>query len=410
MNIKNTLSALMAFMLLASALPASATGLVGSLSGVSDSEDVNSANLGYTINTDDALTGAQDNAGSADAPTAAAAAEPPETPSEAPAVTPPPAAYEMSARERELFERLNGTSLTQEGWHVHFVGQHTMAMIDMPELIVWDIQPENGVMKLNWFRNLYEFMDEGAALPEVSVAPDGAHALVAPADGSVYLIDAERTELIAPKGTKPTDMLWADDALSYAYTVENTIYMRAFDGTELRIVGNVLAPVANEMEWLNPAPVPAALAELMNDPQWTLTGKSSSCMLFDNANDATSCAYIYASGDIVRYPIQLFSADSIGDSGACPIYDETGKRYRLYLNDGAYADIPMFSVINGGEMSNPYGWLGDVVCVLEQNPSARDDFRLHAANTATGITHKLMTPWEYANMTSGNAPADASEP
>ena len=94
---------------------------------------------------------------------------------------------------------------------------------------------------------------------------------------------------------------------------------------------------------------------------------------------------------------------------ACPILDEASQRYRLYMGDGSYSDIPVLDIISSGTVNNMYGWLGDSICVLEQDSSSRSTFRLHAANTATGITYTLLTPWEYADMVN-SASANSSEP
>lgn len=398
-----------------------ASGLIGSVSGVNEGEDVRSANQGQLTaeeSYDNALGAPTDGAQTGAGPATGATIDlgigettvSPQTTTGVGATGDAGQAtsYQLGALEQELYQRLQGT-VPAEGWHVQFVGESTLAMVTMPELIVWDIDPESGVMELKWYRHLTELLGEGASSPSVDVSPDGNYALVMPSDGSVYLLGADVTEQVAPPGTAPGRMIWADDSQSYAYIVDSEIHVFMLDGRELLISGRVITPVANELEWLNPAPTPEALEALLNDENWVLAGMNRNCVLFDSADGSYSRAYVYATGAIVDYPQVIHSSDNIGRSGACPILDEASQRYRLYMGDGSYSDIPVLDIISSGTVNNMYGWLGDSICVLEQDSSSRSTFRLHAANTATGITYTLLTPWEYADMVN-SASANSSEP
>lgn len=384
-----------------------ANGLIGSVSGVHEGDDVRSADQGqltYEGTSTAAQDGGEDDAPADTAPTGGATIDLGigETSVSQTSPDADTAAYQLGALEQELLGRLEGT-VPVEGWHVQFVGENTLAMMTMPELIVWAIEPESGVMELKWYRHLTELLGEGASSPSVEVSPDGNYALVMPSDGSVYLLGADVTEQVAAPGTTPGRMIWADDSLSYAYTVDQEIHVFTLDGRELLISGSVVTPVSDELEWLNPAPTPEALEALLDSDEWVLAGMNRNCVLFDSADGSYSRAYIYATGAVVDYPQVIHSSDNIGSSGACPILDEASQRYRLYMSDGTYADIPVLDIISSGTANNMYGWLGESICVLEQDSNSRSTFRLHAANTTTGITYTLLTPWEYADMLNGEA-------
>lgn len=402
---------------LCTSTPALATGLIGSVSGVSDSEGVVSADVGKEIAEMDLgefdlgtpegeATAAPDAQNAVGETIVLGIGETTVSPLTTPGAD-EQSAYRLSEAEMELYRRLEGT-VPVEGWHVQFAGEGVLAMVTMPELIVWQIEPESGVMELKWYRDLYDITSEGASTPAVEVSPNGELALVMPSDGSVYLLGADTTEQIAPQGTTPGRLIWAEDSQSFAYIVDREIHVFMLDGRELLISGSVITPVANELEWLNPAPTPEALEALLGDENWVLAGMNHNCVLFDSADGSYSRAFVYATGASVDYPQVIHSSDNISRSGACPILDEATEHYRLYLGDGTYADLPVLDIITSGSVDNMYGWLGDSICVLEQDSSARSAFRLHAANTATGITYTLLTPWEYADLVNSAAQASAT--
>lgn len=391
--IKRRIMALaLAACMLALNVPALATGLIGSVSGVKEGDDIQAYNQGDL--TEDASDDAPDEGLTPDA------AQQPEQGAALP--TPAPVGT-MSEAEQALYQRLSGESPIQEGWQIEFAGDSVLVMLAAPDLIVWRIAPESGIMELLWSRDLHEFLPDSEGNPSIAVSPDGTRALIAPSDGSVYMIDATSQQQIAPEGTAPGRFIWARDSQSYAYQTENGIHAFTPSFGELMIAGDVIMPISDEMDWLNPGATPEALAELLESDKWTYAGTGMNCVLFDSEDGAESCAYLMDTGSVVNYPETIYSSMTIGKSGACPIYDQSAKRYRLYTSDGSFADIPMLEVINESEMANPYGWLGDSVCVLEQDVSSRSSFRLHAANTATGITYTLLTPWEYADIISSQA-------
>lgn len=362
-------------------------GIIGSISGVKEGGDIMAADQGKLA---------------MDGEPSGADAQPGETPPpDAEQTSAPEPAYAIAANARALYLRLKDESPIQEGWQIQFSGDSTLMMLAPPDLVVWDIKPESGIMELKWSRDLSEFLPEGEGGINASISPDGERALIAASDGAVYLISASETAQIAPEGASPARLVWARDSKSYAYINADGINATLSSGVSLLIDGDVILPVNDDMEWLNPGATPEALAELIASEEWKYAGTGESCVLFDSAAGDASCAYMLDTGAVVNYPEQVFSSMTIGRSGACPLYDANSKRYRLYLSDGSYADIPMLEAINGGNMANPYGWLGDSVCVLEQDFSSRSTFRLHAANTSTGITYTLLAPWEYAEMVNG---------
>ena len=362
-------------------------GIIGSISGVKEGGDIMAADQGKLA---------------MDGEPSGADAQPGETPPpDAEQTSAPEPAYAIAANARALYLRLKDESPIQEGWQIQFSGDSTLMMLAPPDLVVWDIKPESGIMELKWSRDLSEFLPEGEGGINASISPDGERALIAASDGAVYLISASETAPIAPEGASPARLVWARDSQSYAYINADGINATLSSGVSLLIDGDVILPVNDDMEWLNPGATPEALAELLSSDEWKYAGTGESCVLFDSVSGDASCAYMLDTGAVVNYPEQVFSSMTIGRSGACPLYDANSKRYRLYLSDGSYADIPMLEAINGGNMANPYGWLGDSVCVLEQDFSSRSTFRLHAANTSTGITYTLLAPWEYAEMVNG---------
>lgn len=362
-------------------------GIIGSISGVKEGGDIMAADQGKLA---------------MDGEPSGADAQPGETPPpDAEQTSAPEPAYAIAANARALYLRLKDESPIQEGWQIQFSGDSTLMMLAPPDLVVWDIKPESGIMELKWSRDLSEFLPEGEGGINASISPDGERALIAASDGAVYLISASETAQIAPEGASPVRLVWARDSQSYAYINADGVNATLSSGVSLLIDGDVILPVNDDMEWLNPGATPEALAELIASDEWKYAGTGESCVLFDSVSGDASCAYMLDTGAVVNYPEQVFSSMTIGRSGACPLYDANSKRYRLYLSDGSYADIPMLEAINGGNMANPYGWLGDSVCVLEQDFSSRSTFRLHAANTSTGITYTLLAPWEYAEMVNG---------
>ncbi len=362
-------------------------GIIGSISGVKEGGDIMAADQGKLA---------------MDGEPSGADAQPGETPPpDAEQTSAPEPAYAIAANARALYLRLKDESPIQEGWQIQFAGDSTLMMLAAPDLAVWDIEPESGIMELKWARDLSDFLPEGEGGINAAISPDGERALIAASDGAVYLISASETAQIAPEGASPARLVWARDSQSYAYINADGINATLSSGVSLLIDGDVILPVNDDMEWLNPGATPEALAELIASEEWKYAGTGESCVLFDSVSGDASCAYMLDTGAVVNYPEQVFSSMTIGRSGACPLYDANSKRYRLYLSDGSYADIPMLEAINGGNMANPYGWLGDSVCVLEQDFSSRSTFRLHAANTSTGITYTLLAPWEYAEMVNG---------
>lgn len=362
-------------------------GIIGSISGVKEGGDIMAADQGKLA---------------MDGEPSGADAQPGETPPpDAEQTSAPEPAYAIAANARALYLRLKDESPIQEGWQIQFAGDSTLMMLAAPDLAVWDIKPESGIMELKWARDLSDFLPEGEGGINAAISPDGERALIAASDGAVYLISASETAQIAPEGASPARLVWARDSQSYAYINADGINATLSSGVSLLIDGDVILPVNDDMEWLNPGATPEALAELIASEEWKYAGTGESCVLFDSVSGDASCAYMLDTGAVVNYPEQVFSSMTIGRSGACPLYDANSKRYRLYLSDGSYADIPMLEAINGGNMANPYGWLGDSVCVLEQDFSSRSTFRLHAANTSTGITYTLLAPWEYAEMVNG---------
>lgn len=360
-------------------------GIIGSISGVKEGGDIMAADQGRLAmeGDDNAQT---DSTNQPDATNAPDATQP---------------AYAIDENARRLYLKLKDEAPIQEGWQIQFAGDSTLMMLAAPDLAVWDIKPESGIMELKWARDLSDFLPEGEGGINAAISPDGERALLSASDGAVYLISANSTAQAAPAGASPTRLIWARDSLSYAYVNADGVNVTLSSGVTLLIDGDVILPVNNDMEWLNPGSTPEALNELLSSDEWKYAGTGESCVLFDSVSGDASCAYMLDTGAVVNYPEQVFSSMTIGRSGACPLYDANSKRYRLYLSDGSYADIPMLEAINGGNMANPYGWLGDSVCVLEQDFSSRSTFRLHAANTSTGITYTLLAPWEYAEMVNG---------
>ena len=355
-------------------------GIIGSISGVKEGGDIMAADQGKLA---------------MDGEPSGADAQPGETPPpDAEQTSAPEPAYAIAANARALYLRLKDESPIQEGWQIQFAGDSTLMMLAAPDLAVWDIKPESGIMELKWARDLSDFLPEGEGGINAAISPDGERALIAASDGAVYLISASETAQIAPEGASPARLVWARDSQSYAYINADGINATLSSGVSLLIDGDVILPVNDDMEWLNPGATPEALAELIASEEWKYAGTGESCVLFDSVSGDASCAYMLDTGAVVNYPEQVFSSMTIGRSGACPLYDANSKRYRLYLSDGSYADIPMLEAINGGNMANPYGWLGDSVCVLEQDFSSRSTFRLHAANTSTGITYTRLAPLE----------------
>lgn len=378
-----------------------ASGLIGSVSGVSEGVNIGSANLGQ-----EAYRQAEEQQSmGGTAPGATIDLGIGENTTSPQAASDAQEDYQLSDAERALKASLEDT-VPVEGWHAQFVGENTLVMITMPELIVWDVEPERGVMELRWYRQVADILGEGASTPMIELSPDGNYALMMPLDGSLYLLSEDTTLQVAPPDTAPDRLIWAGDSQSYAYVSEGMIHVFTLDGRSMLISGEVTTPIASELEWLNPAPTPAALEALLSDENWTLAGMNRNCALFESADGAHSCAYIYATGEVVDYPQAIHSSDNIGQNGACPILDEASQRYRLYM-DGAYSDIPILELIASGTTNNMYGWLGDSICVLEQDAGSRSSFRLHAANTTTGITYTLLTPWEYSELLSAAQPTAA---
>lgn len=384
MNFRKAAALVLSVCMTVMCAPAFADGIIGSLTGVKEGEDIMAADQGALTMDTDAPTESDGNA--ADLPTTTATAQP---------------AYIIDDDARALYLRLKDEAPIQEGWQIQFTGDSVLMMLAPPDIVVWDIKPESGIMELKWSRDLGEFLPEGEGGINASISPDGEKALISSSDGAVYLIDASTTMQVAPEGASPTRLIWARDSQSYAYVNADGINATLSNGVSLLIEGDIILPVNSDVEWLNPGNTPIALSELIESDEWKYAGTSDTCVLFDSVSGDASCAYMLDSGVVVNYPEQVFSSMTIGRSGACPLYDANAARYRLYLSDGSYADIPMLETISGGDMANPYGWLGDSVCVLEQDFSSRSTFRLHAANTSTGITYTLLAPWEYAEMVNG---------
>lgn len=405
MKYKRITALLLAVCVLALGAPALATGIIGSISGVQEGEGIFTADQGALTEDANAPEGKPaDGASPNPAPDGVQPTDAP--PAETVEPVPTASGYDIGEQASALYLRLHDEAPIQEGWQIQFAGDSILAMWAVPELIVWNIQPESGIMELLWYRDMYEFMPDSEGNPLVMVSPDGTKAVVSPSDGSVYLIDAQSTEQVAPEGTAPGRIVWARDSESFACINGSEISVHTLEGSELLIEGQIVLPVNGMLEWLNPGATPAALEELLGSETWTYAGTGETCVLFDSEDGSASCAYMLNSGVVVNYPEAIYSSMTIGRSGASPLYDGSAERYRLYLSDGSYADIPMLDVISEGEMANPYGWLGDSICVLEQDFSARSAFRLHAANTATGITYTLLTPWEYAEMMNGQQKAE----
>ena len=133
------------------------------------------------------------------------------------------------------------------------------------------------------------------------------------------------------------------------------------------------------------------------------------CVLFDSADGSYSRAYVYATGAIVDYPQVIHSSDNIGRSGACPILDEASQRYRLYMGDGSYSDIPVLDInlLRHGEQ---HVWLAG-----RQHLRAGAGFILaqhvQAARRQHRDRHNLYAAYavEYADMVN-SASANSSEP
>ena len=415
-RVRKLLSLLIALAMTFACMPAMATGLIGSITGVKEGDDILSSDQGKVVMEEEEvpLSDTETDSVATDTPDATQTTDVAEQPDATdasidvqPATTTEPGTtgttYEIDESARELYLRLKDETPIQEGWQVEFVGDSTLMMLAMPDLVVWNIVPESGIMELKWSRDLSEFLPEGEGGLNFATSPDGNKVLLSTTDGAVYLVSAIETQQIAPEGSAATRLIWARDSLSYAYINESGINVTLSDGTTLLIDGDVTMPVNSDTEWLNPGETPAALQELLSSEEWDYAGTGENCVLFDSASDETSCAYLLDTETVVTYPEKIFSSMTIGISGACPLYDNNSERYRLYLTDGSYADIPMQEAINSGTMANPYGWLGNSICVLEQDFTSRSTFRLHAANTSTGITYTLLAPWEYAELVNGTA-------
>ncbi|MGN0741210.1 MAG: PT domain-containing protein [Candidatus Fimadaptatus sp.] len=401
---------LAALALMASGAPALATGLIGSVSGVSSSGDVRAADQGALV--DEESASAQGGEAAPAEPTAEPAAETTPEPTAEPAAetTPEPTAepvaeplYQLSEQAQALYERIKDETPLQEGWQMQCAGDSVLVLLATPELTVWNIEPESNLMELMWYRDLNDFLTEDEGNPMTAVAPDGSCAVVAASGGEVYLVSAEDERLTAQLGGAPERIVWARDSQSFACITGGEIRVYTLDGRAFVMEGEVIAPVADESEWLNPPELPAALSELMASDEWRYAGTGNTCVLFDGADKDMSCAYLTESGTVVSYPDTIHSTMLIGRSGACPVYDASTDGYALFLSDGSYANVPVLSQISSGGMANPYGWLGDSICVLVQDASSRSSFKLLAANTATGITYTLLTPWEYAETVNGQA-------
>ena len=398
-KVRKPLALLIALCMVFACMPAMATGLIGSITGVKEGDDIMSSDQGKLVMNEEEvpLTNIEADSAVTDAPDA----------TEQPEATTAPdiggTTYQIDESARELYLRLKEETPIQEGWQVEFVGDSTLMMLATLDIVVWNIVPESGIMELKWARDLSEFLPEGEGGLSFATSPDGSRVLISTTDGAVYLISATDTQQIASEGSAATGLIWARDSLSYAYINDSGINVTLSDGTTLLIDGEIIMPVKSDSEWLNPDETPAMLEELLLSEEWDYAGTGENCVLFDSARDETSCAYLPGSDTVVTYPEKIFSSMTIGASGACPLYDNNSERYRLYLADGSYADIPMLEAINSGTMTNPYGWLGDSICVLEQDFTSRSTFRLHAANTSTGITYTLLAPWEYAELVNGPA-------
>ena len=399
---------LAALALMASGAPALATGIIGSVSGVSGSGDVRAADQGALVDEESALS--QGGEAAPAEPTSEPAAETTPEPAAEPTAesTEEPAAeplYQLSEQAQALYERIKDETPLQEGWQMQCVGDSVLVLLDTPELTVWNIEPESNLMELMWYRDLNDFLTEEDGNPMTAIAPDGSCAVVAASGGAVYLVSAEDERLTAQLSGAPERIVWARDSQSFACITGGEIRVYTLDGRAFVMEGEVIAPVADESEWLNPPELPAALSELMASDEWRYAGTGNTCVLFDGVDKDMSCAYLTESGTVVSYPDTIHSTMLIGRSGACPVYDASTDGYALFLSDGSYANVPVLSQISSGGMANPYGWLGDSICVLVQDASSRSSFRLLAANTATGITYTLLTPWEYAETVNGQAGA-----
>lgn len=415
---------LAALALMASGAPAMATGIIGSVSGVSEGGDVRAADQGALVDEENAsaqggdaapdeqgeLPGGEGGAESTVEPVAEPTADPTSgseadttaAPTEEPAAEP---LYQLSEQAQALYARIKDETPLQEGWQMQCVGDSVLVLLATPELTVWNIEPESNLMELMWYRDLNDFLTEDEGNPMTAVAPDGSCAVVAASGGEVYLVSAEDERLAAQLSGAPERIVWARDSQSFACITGGEIRVYTLDGRAFVMEGEVIAPVADESEWLNPPELPAALSELLASDEWRYAGTGYSCVLFDGTDKDMSCAYLTESGAVVSYPSTIHSTMLIGRSGACPVYDASTDGYALFLSDGSYASVPVLSQISSGGMANPYGWLGDSICVLVQDASSRSSFKLLAANTATGITYTLLTPWEYAETVNGQAGA-----
>ena len=119
-----------------------ATGLIGSVSGVKEGEDIQAYNQGDLVAQEPEYT-----------PEATQPGQDAALPMPAPAGT-------MSEAEQALYQRLAGESPIQEGWQIEFAGDSVLVMLAAPDLIVWRIAPESGIMELLWSRDLHEFLPD----------------------------------------------------------------------------------------------------------------------------------------------------------------------------------------------------------------------------------------------------------
>ena len=105
-------------------------GIIGSISGVKEGGDIMAADQGRLAMEDD--DNAQtDSINQPDATNAPDATQP---------------AYAIDENARRLYLKLKDEAPIQEGWQIQFAGDSTLMMLAAPDLAVWDIKPESGIM------------------------------------------------------------------------------------------------------------------------------------------------------------------------------------------------------------------------------------------------------------------------